>query len=154
MHSLDVAAVDDLDSLFLTSPPGDIALLGVLLLEGEPDLVLGEACLTRVCFRGSERTVAPRVLVGVVSREDLLPRDFVTVVVVRFVTTACLLPLVSDTVRLSPALWASLMSSTFLLDIAVCALVPKVAVVSPGSMPLRAVLVRPEAEGDIHKCKS
>ena len=39
----------------------------------------------------------------------------------------------------------SLLSSAFLLEIAVWALVPKAAEVRPGSMPRRSALVRPEA---------
>ena len=128
---------------FLSSPVGDL----LLVLGGKPLILAGDICLTSVCFRGSDRTVFPKVLVGVVSREDLLPAGLVTVVVVCLVATVCFLPLVSVTVILSPLLLISLLSSAFLLAIALWALVPKAAVVRPGSMLRRAVLVRPVAIG-------
>ena len=61
--------------VFLFSPVGERALLGVLLLGGTVDFVFGELCLTRLCLNGSVLTVADNpVLVGVVSLEDgLLP---------------------------------------------------------------------------------
>ena len=59
--------------VFLFSPVGERALLGVLLLGGTVVLVFGELCLTRVCLNGSVLTVADNpVLVGVVSLEDRL----------------------------------------------------------------------------------
>ena len=86
--------------VFLFSPVGDRALLGVLLLGGTVDFVFGELCLTRVCLNGSVLTVADNpVLVGVVSLEDrllppLLPGIvLVTVVVLRLVAIVCFLPL-------------------------------------------------------------
>ena len=97
IHSLEVAPFDD----FCPSAGGEKAWLGVLLIGGRPDL-FGDACRTSVCLRGSDRAVDPTVLVGVVSREDLLPAGLVTVVVLRFVTTVCFLPLGSVSVSLSP----------------------------------------------------
>ena len=68
-------------------------------------------------------------------------------VVVCLVATVCFLPLVSVTVILSPLLLISRLNSAFLLAIALWALVPKAAVVRPGSMLRRAVhvLVHPAA---------
>ena len=82
-------------------------------------LVLGEACLTSVCLRGSVRTADPAVLVGVASRDDLLeppPTGLDTAVVVRLVATVCFLPLGSVRVSVSaPLLAASRLSSAFLV---------------------------------------
>ena len=59
--------------VFLFSPVGERALLGVLLLGGTVDFVFGKLCLTRLCLIGSVLTVADNpVLVGAVSLEDLL----------------------------------------------------------------------------------
>ena len=83
---------------------------------------------------------------GVASRDDLLeppPTGLDTAVVVRLVATVCFLPLGSVRVSVSaPLLAASRLSSAFLVAMAVWALVPKAAVVSPRSIPLRDVLVR------------
>ena len=140
LRSLDTELFVAFCPFFPSSPVGD------LLLGGNPFLA-GDICFTSVCFRGSDRTAFPKVLVGVVSREDLLPAVLVTVVVVCLVATVCFLPLVSVTVILFPLLLISLLNSAFLLAIAVWALVPKAAVVRPGSMLRRAVLVRPAAIG-------
>ena len=125
LRSLDTEPFIAFCPFFPSSPVGD------LLLGGTPLILAGDICLTSVCFRGSDRTAFPKVLVGIVSREDLLPAVLVTVVVLCLVATVCFLPLVSVTVILSPLLLISLMNSAFLLAIAVWALVPKAAVVRP-----------------------
>ena len=133
---------------------GERALLGVLLLPGPPTVfVLGEACLTRVCLRGSALTAvaSPAVLVGVVSLDPLpLPvpvAGLTMVVVLRLVARVAFLPLGSSVVITSSP-FPSPRSSEFLWEMAVWVLVEKVAVVSPTSMPLREVLVRPVAGGE------
>ena len=133
------------------SAVGERALLGVLLLPGPPTVfVLGEACLTRVCLRGSALTAvaSPAVLVGVVSLDPLpLPvpvAGLTMVVVLRLVARVAFLPLGSSAVITSSP-FPSPRSSEFLWEMAVWVLVEKVAVVSPTSMPLREVLVRPVA---------
>ena len=101
VHVAILFLLDDVPlGVFLFSPVGERALLGVLLLGGTVDFVFGELCLTRVCLNGSVLTVADNpVLVGVVSLEDrllppLLPGIvLVTVVVLRLVAIVCFLPL-------------------------------------------------------------
>ena len=72
VHVAILFLLDDVPlGVFLFSPVGERALLGVLLLGVV--LVFGELCLTRVCLNGCVLTVADNpVLVGVVSLEDRL----------------------------------------------------------------------------------
>ena len=134
------------------SAVGERALLGVLLLPGPPTVfVLGEACLTRVCLRGSALTAvaSPAVLVGVVSLDPLpLPvpvAGLTMVVVLCLVARVAFLPLGSSVVITSSP-FPSPRSSEFLWEMAVWILVEKVVVMSPTS--LRDVLVRPMAGGE------
>ena len=104
----------------------------------------------------------PSVRVGVLSRDDLLG----LVAIVRFVITACFLPLGSvkvvslfplskDGVLLLAGMASpsrslgvavrSLLSDAFLAETAVCVFVVNDAVASPRSIPRRSVFLRPEA---------
>ena len=94
-----------------------------------------------MCLRGSDLTAAlerPPVLVGVVSLGDL---PLGVAVALCLVATVTLRPLESVGVAFP---WRR--RSAFLLVMAVWVLDPNTAVVSPTSIPLREVLVLPDAE--------
>ena len=104
------------------SAVGERALLGVLLLPGPPTVfVLGEACLTRVCLRGSALTAvtSPAVLVGVVSLDPLpLPVPVAGLTMVVVLRLVAFLPLGSSAVIMSSP-FPSPRRSEFLWEMAV-----------------------------------
>ena len=94
-----------------------------------------------MCLRGSDLTAAlerPPVLVGVVSLGDL---PLGVAMVLCLVATVTLRPLEPVGVEFP---WRR--RSAFLSAMAVWVLEPNTAVVSPTSIPLREVLVLPDAE--------